>query len=174
MVCKQSAALVEMIPDSAMTASSVWNNDYTWYAPYFSRLDSAKCWLGHDTKNHNGSWIQWDLGAEKLVAGVSTAGHPQQGWHVTTYKLSYSNDAFITQNTSKTFSGNGDPAKINAIHPPVMARWIRLSPLSWSVHPCLRAELFAGTATNEDGGRRLDEAMETSVPAQSFASGVFV
>ncbi|XP_077976090.1 inactive carboxypeptidase-like protein X2 [Styela clava] len=151
------------IPDHAITASSDY--DYR-HAAHHERMDenavfhtastgfSIGAWCPtHDT-NH--PWIQVDFQRPRFIGGIVTQGRPiKYGWDhnqwVKTYKVACGNSTStlrtITDNSvDKVFVGNTDEDSkvINMFPKPLICRLIRLYPLSWNNHPCMRMEVIRG------------------------------
>ena len=85
------------LPNSAITASSVWTQ-HPGHDPWLARLNnvpkhgSKGCW---STKfNKAGEWLQVDLGEERLLTNLSTQGRPsaKNQW-VKSYNISFSSDS---------------------------------------------------------------------------------
>ena len=80
-----------VIPDSHMTASSVYSADR--YQPWFGRLGGNRgdgwCSLTNDS---NDDWLQVDFGDMFTVCRVDTQGHINGNKSVTMFKLSFSTD----------------------------------------------------------------------------------
>ena len=84
------------LPNSAITASSVWTQ-HPGCDPWLARLNNVAkdgnkgSWL---TKfNKAGEWLQVDLGEEKLLTNLSTQGRPSKDQWVRSYNISFSSDS---------------------------------------------------------------------------------
>ena len=82
------------MPNSAITASSVWRSGWD---PWLARLNNVAkdgnkgSW---STKfNKAGEWLQVDLGEEKLLTNLSTQGRPSADQWVRSYNISFSSDS---------------------------------------------------------------------------------
>lgn len=134
--------------DSAITASSYYANEFK---PYNARLNKhyGNCaWIPRSGLQHN-SWIEVDLGGLTRVTGIATQGRRTYTQWVTSYTVSYSNDRqywkFCEESgTSKIFTGNTDKTTVvtHYFENQIAARYVRLWPQSYSVHPSLRMELY--------------------------------
>jgi hypothetical protein len=88
------------------------------------------------------SWVQMDLGSSKYVAQIVTRGRADDAilqW-VTQYKVQHSTDGITFTEVPSVFTGNSDyNTKVYATLPePVLARYVRVVPTSWSGHACMR------------------------------------
>lgn len=65
----------DVIPNSAMTASSIWSTNYR---PYYARLNrnlGSGGWCGRDAMPVNpDDWFQVDLGRDRLISAIATQG----------------------------------------------------------------------------------------------------
>ncbi|CAH8542287.1 unnamed protein product [Dicrocoelium dendriticum] len=94
-------------------------------------------------------WLQIDLGVRALVTGIMTQGRGDSSEWVTSFMLSYSDDAihwkFITDQyaNQKIFEGNTDSftVKHNYLDEPIKARYVKIHTYTWHGHPSLRVEL---------------------------------
>ena len=84
-----------LLPDSAITASSVWPDPG--HHPWLARLNNVPIdgmfwgsWLA--ALNEAGQWLQIDLGEERLVTKLATQGRPSPEWSqwVTSYNILFS------------------------------------------------------------------------------------
>ncbi|EDO40691.1 predicted protein, partial [Nematostella vectensis] len=148
------------IPDKAISASS--GVDHT-HAPFFGRLITEE----QGTRGHKGSWcttkddgqrfLQVDLQHPVKLTGIGTQGQVSTDQWVTKYRIEYSINNIgwnnYTENSqlkvrtakTKVFSGNDDKDTISIRHlrHPVMARFIRIYPLTWHGRLiCMRSEIY--------------------------------
>ncbi|THD27537.1 Coagulation factor 5 8 type C terminal [Fasciola hepatica] len=94
-------------------------------------------------------WLQIDLGVRALVTGIMTQGRGDGSEWVTSFMISYSDDAtywkFITDQyaNQKIFEGNTDSfmVKHNYLDEPIKARFVKIHTYTWHNHPSLRVEL---------------------------------
>ncbi|XP_039622462.1 coagulation factor VIII [Polypterus senegalus] len=137
-----------VIQDEQITSSGHYGD----WQPKLARLDfsgSINAWSGLDTK----SWIQVDLLRPMLIHGIKTQGAKQffSDYYIAQFLISYSSDnekwkrykGNVT-NTEKIFGGNVDGSAIkgNVFSPPIVARYIKIHPLSFNKRPTLRMELI--------------------------------
>jgi len=87
-----------IIPDNQISASSYYRSYYSYYLPYYGRLNGTrgKGWCASSCC-YNQDWLQVDLGRTIEVCGVATQGHRGRGRNsvVTDFKLSYSFDGNV-------------------------------------------------------------------------------
>ncbi|XP_028413903.1 lactadherin-like [Dendronephthya gigantea] len=137
------------IPDSAITASSSYNENYK---PYYGRLKrpGPSCSWAPTTGGRVGSWFQVDLGKMTTVTGLATQGQScgYSEW-ATTYSVSYSTNGnkwtlYEESGVPKIFQGNKDKHSIvnNTFKIDIRSRFIRVLPKSWSKYPATRLELY--------------------------------
>ncbi|XP_030622577.1 coagulation factor VIII [Chanos chanos] len=149
--CNQPLGLQSgRIADDQITASDHYDD----WEPRLARLElsgSVNAWIGKSKQ----SWIQVDLLRPMLVHGVHTQGAKtslglSESFTVL-YTLSYSldNEKWKTYRGNNTkpnyiFSGNMDGSRIkqNYLSPPVVGRYIRITPVTFSKQPALRLELL--------------------------------
>ncbi|XP_071508775.1 neuropilin-1-like [Diadema antillarum] len=138
----------DVIPNSSITASSRWSHNLK---PERGRLNANWGWA---PKNGNNEWIQVKLENPTCIVGLATQGvilaNPE--W-VTGYKvgcgLQVQSIVMVTENSSdgiseKIFSANTDEDTVvyNGLPEPHLCRFVRVYPVSWSVHPSMRMELY--------------------------------
>ncbi|KAK0138572.1 Coagulation factor VIII [Merluccius polli] len=136
---------------AGMRAKMLVYNPRSW-EPRLARLDltgSINAWMGKSKK----SWLQVDVGRPTLVHGLQTQGVRARlrDYFISHYSLSYSLDA-LTWNIYRgnctdqkyIFKGNSDSSsvKTHKLSPPILARYVRITPLSLVKHPALRLELL--------------------------------
>eukprot|EP01012_Entosiphon_sulcatum_P034033 TRINITY_DN43101_c0_g1_i1.p1 TRINITY_DN43101_c0_g1~~TRINITY_DN43101_c0_g1_i1.p1 ORF type:complete len:579 (-),score=81.30 TRINITY_DN43101_c0_g1_i1:7-1716(-) len=96
-------------------------------------------------------WLQVDLGnTPKYVHAVATQGREHAHQFVQKYELALGNST-ADIDTVGEFEGNadGETPVTNRLAQPVLARFVRFYPLTWTGHPSLRVEVFACAAPNE-------------------------
>ncbi|XP_019647153.1 PREDICTED: discoidin, CUB and LCCL domain-containing protein 2-like [Branchiostoma belcheri] len=120
----------------------------------FGRLHGNDSW--YPDKFATTEWIQIDLLEVKSVTGIQTQGHQRSNttYFVSSFKLQSSNkatDDWTTYGNSTypkedaIFDGNrdADTVKENLLDPPILARYIRVLPWTWSPNGVsLRLELL--------------------------------
>ncbi|XP_078346606.1 uncharacterized protein LOC144631897 [Oculina patagonica] len=134
------------IPDSGLKSSSDYNQ---YFGAERSRLNEVKegSFYGGWASKHAdvGQWLQIDLGMTTKVTRIATQGRQDANWWVTKYALTYSNGGqFQPYNNGEVFPGNRDrntPVG-NILNPPIIARYIKIHPKTWSGFIALRVELY--------------------------------
>merc|ERR1739838_631147 len=154
--CSVRAAGIEnsaIIEDHQLTSSS--HHPYSGFEPRFGRLHSTtgQGWL-MSRPWRVGEWLQVDLESNRKILGVATQGYRGLSCcYVTTYKLEVKKEeqqSFDTisddEGNVKIFNGNvaGDADTVvkNELDQPIIARFVRISPLTWEDYPVLRWELY--------------------------------
>ncbi|XP_028417104.1 lactadherin-like [Dendronephthya gigantea] len=134
------------IPDSAITASSVYNSIHP---PFSGRLNKANSPCSWGPSRREGSWLQIDLGKLTTVSAIATQGSCYGAAWAKSYSVTYSNDgkdwtAYRESEGTKIFESNRDRNSI-VIHTfkiHINARYIRVLPKTWHVVPVIRLELY--------------------------------
>ncbi|XP_013407091.1 lactadherin [Lingula anatina] len=140
------------ISDSQITASSSYNADH--YPPR-SRLYTLTFNVGdggswHAAKRDMNQWLQFDFGRVRKLTAVLTKGRNGQACFVTEYQVQYGNNTLLMRalhdadGKIKTFQGNIDEDTIqqNVLDTPVYARYLRINPVYWQHHICMRADVL--------------------------------
>nr|XP_039262358.1 lactadherin-like isoform X3 [Styela clava] len=140
------------IPDSAITASSVYDGNHN---SYHGRLDSRNkpndrgAWAAK--YNRVGEWLLVDLGKPTMVGGVISQGRHDYVQWIKTFTIScgYSSSTLEPIQESgftKVFTANRDQDTkvINMFPSPISCRYIRVNPQSWNGHVSLRVEFIKG------------------------------
>ncbi|XP_041854820.1 discoidin domain-containing receptor 2 isoform X2 [Melanotaenia boesemani] len=142
------------IKDDAITASSQW---YETTGPQYARLnreegDGAWCPKG-EVEPTNSQYLQVDLGKLTFLTLVGTQGRYARGLgkeFAREYQLNYSRDGRLWKSW-KNWQGNAviegnknTYASVHSdLHPPVIARYVRLIPVTkLSTTVCMRVELY--------------------------------
>ena len=83
--------------------------------------------------NDQDQWIQADLRIAHRILSVTTQGRHSDNQWVTSYYVSYSQDGARWETISTPFEANvdRDTKKTNLLPDNIVARYIRLSPISW-------------------------------------------
>ncbi|XP_031562905.1 uncharacterized protein LOC116298543 [Actinia tenebrosa] len=138
------------IPDSRITASSMWNANHS---PSRARLGTVKqgakrgAWSAKS--NDAGQWLQIAFGKAVKITRVATQGRQDYNQWVKTFSLQYSQDGshFENYEGGKVLTGNADRNTIvgHVLLTPIIARYIRVRPKSWYRHISMRLELYGCT-----------------------------
>lgn len=138
------------VPDYAITASSMYDAAF---GPEQSRLHSSTCWVpeaGAHSTNSSDAWIQWDLGAPRIVTRLQTKGCEPTGNssnisklvgpYYLLYKDSRKSDEWMA--IQEKFKGQASGAMAEHIFkPPLIATHIKLWYLAEELSG-LRAEII--------------------------------
>ncbi|EHB18757.1 Coagulation factor V [Heterocephalus glaber] len=152
--CKMPMGLsTGIISDSQIKASEYLR----YWEPKLARLNnggSYNAWSVAKSALETSSkpWIQVDMQKEVIVTGIQTQGakHYLKSCYTTEFHVAYSSDRTSWQifkgNSTKNimyFEGNSDASTIkeNQFDPPIVARYIRISPTRSYNRPTLRLEL---------------------------------
>ncbi|XP_022097172.1 neurotrypsin-like isoform X2 [Acanthaster planci] len=157
------------IPDSAITASSVYASSYV---PTKVRPNSGSYWVPKPNENQ---WIQVDLSIHTAVTGVVMNGVSSGGNYIRTFTVLYSESgrsddwaklADVEGNAIQFAGNNGSRQQVTVTFPViVVARILRLLPTSWSGNIFLNLELLGcrgldGMVRLVDGDRLLSGRVE--------------
>nr|XP_015100590.1 coagulation factor V isoform X1 [Vicugna pacos] len=152
--CKMPMGLsTGLIADSQIKASE--SLDY--WEPKLARLNnggSYNAWITEKPSKETAfkPWIQVDMQREVLFTGIQTQGakHYLKSYYTTEFCVAYSSDQtnwrIFKGNSTRNvmyFDGNSDASTIkeNPFDPPIVARYIRISPTRSYNRPALRLEL---------------------------------
>ncbi|XP_053462287.1 coagulation factor V isoform X1 [Nycticebus coucang] len=152
--CKMPMGLsTGLISDTQIKASE----HLGYWEPRLARLNnmgSYNAWSveKHATDSGSTPWIQVDMQKEVLITGIQTQGakHYMKSYYTTEFYVAYSSDhinwqTFKGNSTENVmyFDGNSDASSIktNQFDPPIVARYIRISPTRSYNRPTLRLEL---------------------------------
>ena len=98
--CRSHALGMEnnVLPNSAITASTIWDSIRRGYAPWRARLKNVPWPNVHvgswsAASNRVGEWLQIDLGEETVVTKLATQGRPSADQWVTSYKILFNLDS---------------------------------------------------------------------------------
>ncbi|XP_039252070.2 lactadherin-like [Styela clava] len=152
-ICYMGVKNRHIIPDSQITASSIYSSSYQ---AYYGRLDNVdrsgekyEVWAAK--RKVIGEWHQVDFNAPKPIGGIVTQGRLDYDQWVRSFKISYGNStsAMITireNGSDKIFTGNNDRnTKVTNMFPHVIiGRYIRVYPQTWYAHNSMRLEYIDG------------------------------
>ena len=164
----------QTLPDSSFTASSAWPSESqatqsdSPYGARQARLEAGgdSVWYPADTGANGvavqgasqnaslGLWWQMDLGSARAVASVGTRGRALYDQWTSSYRVGWSNDGvnFTLIEGGRVFPGNIN--SYDVVHngwAPVLARYWRIYPVTWTWHPALRADFFPALELCDDG-----------------------
>ncbi|XP_078659901.1 lymphocyte antigen 75-like isoform X2 [Branchiostoma floridae x Branchiostoma belcheri] len=137
------------IHDSQLAASGSWNYQH---GPERARLHQgqggggAGAWCAGT--NDPNQWIEVDLLRSISVTGIQTQGRADYDQWVTTFRVQYSDDRTTWRTygdgDGTDFPGNSDRnTVVTTMFPnPILTRWLRVNPRTWSGHVSLRMEIL--------------------------------
>ncbi|XP_032239858.1 lactadherin [Nematostella vectensis] len=135
------------ISDSAITASSYYQNMANVLLPSYGRLNHAKVWAS--ASRNPGEYIQIDLGRLTTVTKVATQGHDHWDEWVMSYKIAYSSElstwqVYRERGQGKVFPGNKDRSSVvYRVTQPIVTRGIRrIIAVTFRWRPALRVEVY--------------------------------
>ncbi|KAM6190834.1 discoidin, CUB and LCCL domain-containing protein 1-like isoform 1-T1 [Sarcoramphus papa] len=140
---------------AAFNASSWWHEvdalgqDRAWVAERAALGTAGHSWAAEP--GAEAAWLELDLGTRRNVTGIITKGSSEQyDYYVTSYRVSSSRDGKNWRpyrgsggQEDKVFEGNADShgEVSNAFIPPIVARYIRVTPQSWHQRLALKVAL---------------------------------
>ncbi|KAM9213494.1 discoidin, CUB and LCCL domain-containing protein 1-like [Leptosomus discolor] len=140
---------------AAFNASSWWHEvdalgqDRAWAAERAALGTAGHSWAAEP--GSEAAWLELDLGTRRNVTGIVTKGSSEQhDYYVTSYRVSSSRDGKNWRpyrgsggQEDKVFEGNADSRGevSNAFIPPIVARYVRVTPQSWHQHMALKVAL---------------------------------
>nr|XP_021153156.1 discoidin, CUB and LCCL domain-containing protein 1-like isoform X4 [Columba livia] len=140
---------------AAFNASSWWHEvdmlgqDRTWVAERAALGITGHSWATEP--GTEAAWLELDLGTRRNITGIITKGSSEQhNYYVTSYRVSSSRDRKnwrpyrgSSGQEDKVFEGNTDSQGevSNAFIPPIVARYVRVTPQSWHQHVALKVAL---------------------------------
>ncbi|KAI5946229.1 Coagulation factor V [Manis javanica] len=153
--CKMPMGLsTGVIADAQIKASE----HMRYWEPHLARLNnggSYNAWITEKVPTEFSSkpWIQVDMQREVVVTGVQTQGakHYLKSYYTTEFSVAYSSDRtnwhIFKGSSSRSvmyFNGNSDASTVkeNQFDPPIVARYVRISPTQFYNKPALRLELL--------------------------------
>ncbi|XP_074164404.1 coagulation factor V isoform X2 [Sminthopsis crassicaudata] len=188
--CKMPMGLsTGIIADSQISASSFLGY---WY-PKLARLNNAGSYNAWSVEKQLYSlssepWIQVDFEKEVVLTGIQTQGAKQYltSYYTTQFRVAYSSDKrmwryFKGNSTSRQeyFEGNSDATSIkeNPFDPPIVAKYIRISPTHSYNRPTLRLELLGcqvqgcSTPLGMESGKIQNNQITASSTRKSWLGG---
>ncbi|XP_048182912.1 discoidin, CUB and LCCL domain-containing protein 1-like isoform X4 [Corvus hawaiiensis] len=139
----------------AFNASSWWHEmdalgqDRAWVAERAALSTTGHSWAAEP--GAGAAWLELDLGTRRNVTGIITKGSSEQhDYYVTSYHVSSSRDGKnwrpyrgSSGQEDKVFEGNADSQGevSNAFIPPIVARYVRVTPQSWHQRVALKVAL---------------------------------
>uniref|UniRef100_H0X1W2 Coagulation factor V n=1 Tax=Otolemur garnettii TaxID=30611 RepID=H0X1W2_OTOGA len=153
--CKMPMGLsTGLISDTQIKASEYLGSHWEPRLARLNNIGSYNAWSveKHATESDSTPWIQVDMQKEVVITGIQTQGakHYLKSCYTTQFYVAYSSDRINWQtfkgNSTKNvmyFDGNSDASSIktNQFDPPIVARFIRISPTRSYNRPTLRLEL---------------------------------
>jgi hypothetical protein len=161
----------KVTPDTRIVASSYWHNrgDHGRGQMWRTRLNNhGTTWCAHH--NRKNTWVQWDLGGDKIVTRSLIMGrHTCHQW-IKGYKILYKSSKVNWKwyGGGKVLpGGNWRWCRVNTLKP-VLARWIRIYAQTWHNHISMRAD-WDGCAPSVPGPKGAQGARGT--PGARGATG---
>jgi hypothetical protein len=133
-----------VIPDSSFTATSF----STSREPFRARLNGQFAWRPRKMDSHE--YLVVDFLSRVIVTAIATQGRRAAREYVTLYSMQYSDNGrnwfhYTDQHKiTMNFAGNLDDnsIKMNRLHEPIKARYVRLNPRQWNNFIAFRVEFY--------------------------------
>ncbi|XP_057235204.1 discoidin, CUB and LCCL domain-containing protein 1-like isoform X2 [Malurus melanocephalus] len=145
----------DVLEVATFNASSWWHEvdalgqSRSWGAERAALSTSGHSWAAEP--GTKAAWLELDLGTRRNVTGIITKGSSEQhNYYVMSYHISFSRDGKnwkpyrgSSGQEDKVFEGNFDShgEVSNAFIPPIVARYIRVTPQSWHQRMALKVAL---------------------------------
>jgi len=141
LLCKQCSSERLVDPaESSRSYSSTFYNDPVGTGHARSRLSSVQAWSPFDVSS---AWMEIVLDSPRELIGVKVLPRKDQDQYVTKLRLELSTDGHTYADGGEYESPTGS---FNAYHDgdglPVLAKYVKLFPLTWHGHPSMRAGLL--------------------------------
>uniref|UniRef100_A0A8C6JQP6 Uncharacterized protein n=1 Tax=Melopsittacus undulatus TaxID=13146 RepID=A0A8C6JQP6_MELUD len=149
-------ACADVLEVAAFNASSCWHEvdalgqDRAWGAQRAALSTPGHSWAAEP--GSEAAWLELDLGARRNITGIITKGSSKQhDYYVKSYRVSSSRDGknwrpYRGSNgqEEKVFEGNTDShgEVSNAFIPPIVGRYVRVTPQSWHQHVAMKVALL--------------------------------
>ncbi|KAF7476318.1 Hypothetical predicted protein [Marmota monax] len=142
----------KLISDAQITASSYFTNMFATWSPSQARLHlqgRTNAW--RPQVNNPKEWLQVDFQKTMKVTGIITQGVKSllTSMFVKEFLISSSQDGhhwtlFLQNGKVKIFQGNQDSFTpvVNSLDPPLLTRYLRIHPQSWTHQIALRLEVL--------------------------------
>jgi hypothetical protein len=172
-----------VIPNSALTASSAHGNNWSYYGPQNARLNQVLNWGGWIPQNaRQGEWIQVDLEKVTEIGGIATQSAFESSHWITKFSIVFSLDGktwhtYLWRGSPFVFTGNSNNNAIveHVFAFPFLARYVRVVAEAFSNWPAIRFELYkpsthidaqikswVGAALGMEAGTIADDAIKAS------------
>ncbi|CAB3983234.1 EGF-like repeat and discoidin I-like domain-containing 3 [Paramuricea clavata] len=132
------------IADSRITASSQYSASYR---ASYARLNSNTYWLSKP--NNRNQWLKIDFKYRATITDILSQGRGSSNQYVRTYTLSYSDDGINFKSYQRSGKKRVLKANVNdkciaktTLEPVIVARFIRIHPVTWKGHISMRVEFI--------------------------------
>lgn len=146
-MCTYLFPFIASLSDTALSASSEYGSARSVAQSRLHEESGGGSWQARPSGP--GQWIAADLGAERTIQRVATQGRHNVDRWVTSYKFSYSlyrtswSYVLDESGNERVFTANSDSGTVvENDFEPVLARYVRLEPISWNLAICLRWEVY--------------------------------
>ncbi|EDO37378.1 predicted protein [Nematostella vectensis] len=142
--CNDPFGLASELPDSKFNSSSELS---TSTRPHHGRLHNAHAWCA--VVNDADQYLEIALGLVRMIKSIAVQGNPTADQFVTSFALESSVVAeswvpYVETGARRIFQGNSDGGRImkHSLLHVVTASRMRVRPITWYGHVCLRVELY--------------------------------
>ncbi|XP_054854844.1 discoidin, CUB and LCCL domain-containing protein 1-like [Eublepharis macularius] len=140
---------------SGFHASSFWHEqnamgeNQAWAAEHAAFNGGGISWAADQSSTEE--WLEVDLGGKRNITGIITKGSSHKyNYYIKSYQVLFSRDGKnwkvykSIDGEDKVFEGNSDSHQevSNTFIPPILARYLRITPQSWNQRIALKVELL--------------------------------
>jgi len=136
-------------PESSRNYSSVYSNETPGVGHARSMLDSEQAWSA--AHNVVDQWMEIDMGANNLIAGVVVQGRKGSTQRVTSFDVLIDG---IKVTSTLNYTSSKDTRQSYTFSEPVIGRKVRFRVKSWNSHASMRAGVIPAKSINLTAGEK--------------------
>ena len=136
-------------PESSRKYSTVWSNQAPGVGHARSMLDSVQAWSA--AHNVVDQWMEIDMGADNLIAGVVVQGRKDHDQRVTSFVVSIDGK---TMTSTLKYTSSRDTRQTYTFEKPVVGRKVRFIVKGWKNHASMRAGVIPAKSINLTAGKK--------------------
>ena len=136
-------------PESSRKYSTVWSNQAPGVGHARSMLDSVQAWSA--AHNVVDQWMEIDMGADNLIAGVVVQGRKGSTQRVTSFVVSIDGK---TMTSTLKYTSSRDTRQTYTFEKPVVGRKVRFIVKGWKNHASMRAGVIPAKSINLTAGKK--------------------
>jgi len=136
-------------PESSRNYSTVYSNQSPGVGHARSMLDSVQAWSA--AHNVVDQWMEIDMGADNLIAGVVVQGRTDHDQRVTSFVVSIDGK---TMTSTLKYTSSKDTRQSYTFGKPVVGRKVRFIVKGWKNHASMRAGVIPAKSINLTAGKK--------------------